>query len=432
MKQRTRAEKFPLTVKSGSSSVKIYQDKSKGTPYYTVAFYLGGKRKKLNFCDIQTAKREASAKAAQLSRGDIDAAQLNGKDRLMYGRALDAVRTFETPLDAAAIEYAEARKILKGYTLIEAARFYMKHHGEATISKLVQDAFEEFKKSKSEAKRSDVYLKDIGYRVGSFAKAFNLEMRQLTPQDVADWLSALKLSARSFNNFRLALQTFFKFCQSRKWLSADVNLLAQIERRSGIKTEIEIFTPGELKSILTVAPARLATCIALQAFAGIRTAELFRLTWSDLERRKGHIEITAGKAKTASRRLIPITKNLEAWLKMACSKGSKVWPVTQSEYYSSLAEAARMAEEAKLKTSRLKSVSKEGSPAAWKKNALRHSFISYRLAESRDVAAVALEAGNSPKMIFEHYRELVTPNEAKEWFGILPASKTTEPRPATT
>lgn len=423
MQRRTKSEKFPLTVKSGSSSVKIYQDKSKGAPYYTVAFYLSGKRKKLNFCDIQTAKREASAKAAQLSRGDIHAAQLNGKDRLTYGRALDAVRNLETPLDAVAIEYAEARKILKWYSLIEAARFYMKHHGEGTIGKLVQDAFEDFKKSKLEAKRSDLYLKDLTYRVGSFAKAFNLEARQLTPQDVADWLCALKLSARSFNNFRLALKTFFKFCQSRKWLSKDVDLLAQVERRSGVKTEIEIFTPAELQSILSVAPARVATCIALQAFAGIRTAELFRLTWSDLERRNGHIEITADKAKTASRRLIPITENLQAWLKSAQRQGNKVWPVTQSEYYSSLTDTARLANKAKVKMLGLKTASKPAAPAAWKKNALRHSFISYRVAESKDAAAVALEAGNSPKMIFEHYRELVTPEEAKEWFGILPTIK---------
>lgn len=32
----------------------------------------------------------------------------------------------------------------------------------------------------------------------------------------------------------------------------------------------------------------------------------------------------------------------------------------------------------------------------WKKNALRHSFISYRVAETQDVPKVALEAGNSP------------------------------------
>ena len=37
------------------------------------------------------------------------------------------------------------------------------------------------------------------------------------------------------------------------------------------------------------------------------------------------------------------------------------------------------------------------------------------------VAEVALEAGNSPTMIFRHYRELATEAEAKDWFGIVPA-----------
>lgn len=58
----------------------------------------------------------------------------------------------------------------------------------------------------------------------------------------------------------------------------------------------------------------------------------------------------------------------------------------------------------------------------WKHNALRHSFISYRLAEIQNAAQVALEAGNSPQMIFKHYRELVRPAEAKKWFAIVPKS----------
>jgi hypothetical protein len=56
----------------------------------------------------------------------------------------------------------------------------------------------------------------------------------------------------------------------------------------------------------------------------------------------------------------------------------------------------------------------------WKHNALRHSFISYRVAQTKNVNEVALEAGNSPDMIFQHYRELVTPKAAGEWFGIRP------------
>ena len=44
------------------------------------------------------------------------------------------------------------------------------------------------------------------------------------------------------------------------------------------------------------------------------------------------------------------------------------------------------------------------------------------LRKHKDIAAVALEAGNSARMIFAHYRELCTESEAAEWFGIVPAT----------
>ncbi len=53
-------------------------------------------------------------------------------------------------------------------------------------------------------------------------------------------------------------------------------------------------------------------------------------------------------------------------------------------------------------------------------HALRHSFISYRVAKIKNVNEVAMEAGNSPDMIFKHYRELVTEKEADAWFGVTP------------
>jgi hypothetical protein len=56
-------------------------------------------------------------------------------------------------------------------------------------------------------------------------------------------------------------------------------------------------------------------------------------------------------------------------------------------------------------------------------NGLRHSFCSYRLAVTKSAAQVSLEAGNSPKMLFQNYRELVTEKSAKEYFGILPEKK---------
>ena len=52
----------------------------------------------------------------------------------------------------------------------------------------------------------------------------------------------------------------------------------------------------------------------------------------------------------------------------------------------------------------------------WKHNGLRHSFISYRVSETQNVAQAAIEAGNSPQITFSNYRELVGPAEAKKWF----------------
>ncbi len=53
----------------------------------------------------------------------------------------------------------------------------------------------------------------------------------------------------------------------------------------------------------------------------------------------------------------------------------------------------------------------------------RHSFISYRTADIRDVARVADECGNSVGIIKKHYRELVTTAAAKEFFAIRPVKR---------
>ena len=286
--------------------LRIYRDRKRSGDYYRLVYYLGGKRHRLNFSSLEAARNEAAAKAAQLARGDVDAVQLTGRDRLTYGRALDAIRPTGVALDIAATEYAQTAKILAGHSLIEAASFYMRHHADQVVPRMVADAVADFRQAKSGAGRSAVYLKDIRYRLGGFAKAFNLEMRELVPQDIADYLGGLKLHSRSFNNHHSMLRTFFRFCQARGWLSAHVNLLSSVERRSASGSEIEIFTPTELRALLAAAPPHVATCLAIQAFAGVRTAELLRLAWHDLERRSGHIEITAKQAKTAARRLIPI------------------------------------------------------------------------------------------------------------------------------
>lgn len=397
-----KATTFPIIIRAGSSAVKVYRDRKPAGDYFRVVYHLGGKRHRLHFNDLERARVEAQAKAAQLARGDVDAAQLSGKDRLAYGRACEALRETGVSLDLAAVEFAAAHRVLDGHSLLEAAKFYMRHHGRGVTGKPVAEAVAAFINAKHAEGRSELYLRDLRYRLGRFAKTFHVEVRQLAAEDVRDFLSELKLGARSYNNFRRVMRVFLRFCQSRGWLSREIDLLDGVGKRKEPLTPIEIFTPGELRRLLNEAAPGLAACIALQAFGGVRTEEMLRLSWRDVTQRRGFVEVGASKAKTAARRLIPIQPCLEQWLALAPREGEEVWPGTKWSYHHALGATAKLAR------------------VTWTTNALRHSFVSYRLAATQDVAKVALEAGNSPTMIFRHYRELATEAEAAEWFGIVP------------
>jgi integrase len=405
--KRTR---FPIVVKRGSSEVKIYRDRKSQGMYYRVVYYTKttvagkevSKRHRLNFSDLQEATNEAEAKASWLSRLDGDALQFSGRDRHIYARALDEVKEFDVPLDTVASEYADARKVLDGVPLIDAVRFYARHHGKGIKRKSVALAVDEMIERKTTKGVSDLYLADLRYRLGVFKEAFHCDVNAITPDDVATFFDSLKLSPRSHNNFLCALRTFFRFAQKHDWLSKEVDLLTRVEKRNGKPTPVEIFMPSELGALLKYASPQVAPCIALAAFAGLRAEEILRFEWSDVERRPGFIEVAAHKAKTATRRIVPIADSLSRWLAIAPRNGERVWPHSKAWYFEALRNAAACAR------------------ITWKQNALRHSFISYRLAEIQDVNRVALEAGNSPQMIFRHYRELATPEQARTWFAIAP------------
>jgi hypothetical protein len=66
-----------ITLKSGSSPVKIYSGESRGNPLYTAAFYHGGMRVRRVFADLKEAREEARA--------------LTDKDKAPYIAALEAL-----------------------------------------------------------------------------------------------------------------------------------------------------------------------------------------------------------------------------------------------------------------------------------------------------------------------------------------------------
>jgi integrase len=148
------------------------------------------------------------------------------------------------------------------------------------------------------------------------------------------------------------------------------------------------------------ANGKTALFFALGGFAGIRTAEILRLEWKDFNFVRGHITIAADKAKTATRRLVPILPNLAEYLRPYHRASGQLFKDRDEE------KAIAWA--------------KKNGVNPWPTNCLRHSYASFRLAATADAARTALELGNSPAKLFSNYRELADEHDAAAWFSIAP------------
>ena len=417
--------KFPITVKRGHTTVKIYRTPSRGCDAYTVSYYLGDQRVRKTFADLGLATTEAETVATKLSTGEVNVLTLTSGDRLSYVRAIEALKPTGVSLEMAAMQFAEAHKILEGRSVVEAARYSAKKNPIWLPKKLVPEVVTEMIEAKTADGMSKYYTSDLKWRLGRFAEKFPGLISLVTSAEIGDFLRGLKgladegekpvaVTGRSRNNFRRAIGTLINFAVSRGYLvkgTVEIEDVAQAREENG---EIEIFRPAEMAAVLESADERLIPFLAIGAFAGLRHAELQRLDWAEVRMDDDFIEVKANKAKTASRRLVPIQDNLKRWLKPYRKASGHICDyVNTSNQIDKLAELV----DKKLKEKDSTAV------FTWKRNALRHSYISYRVAETQKVAQVALEAGNSPQMIFQHYRELVRPAEAKAWFGLMPAGK---------
>lgn len=228
------------------------------------------------------------------------------------------------------------------------------------------------------------------------ADAFPVNIGDISTAQLQRWLNELRVAPRTRNNFRGHLIALFSFARAQGYLPKDTNTAAdELSKAREQGGAIEIFTPSQMRKLLNAAEQdHLRTYLALGAFTGLRTAELQRLEWRDINLKGGHLEVKALKAKTAQRRLVPIQPNLGRWLA----------PVSRS---SGLVFRHRTINHMVADFARQKKVD-------WPKNGLRHSYASYRLADCQDAPKVALEMGNSPQIVFRNYRELVTSAKAKQ------------------
>ena len=240
------------------------------------------------------------------------------------------------------------------------------------------------------------YIKVICEEFGSNKAA------SIAQAEIEDWLSESEWAPRTRKNYLVTLVTLFEWARDRKYVV--VNPAERIPKPILDDRPPGILSPSEAITLLQKGSEddpELLPLVAIQLFAGLRRSEVCALDWSEIDLSEKHLEVKGVKSKTRQRRLVTLQAPLIEFLKDRHHGTGNLWSQTTDRY-----------------GDRLSKIAEKSGIRPWPHNVLRHSFGSYFYALTKNENTVAAEMGNSPQVVFRHYRALVKPTDCTAFWGI--------------
>jgi integrase len=419
MKKHKSKAKGPLeTVTEKGVNVHLYSTPTtkagKVYPGHTLIYTAAGKRKREFVADLEKARTRAKEIAAQLGAGIGHAHVLSATQAADTLAALQAIRPLGRMVTLAevATDYVAAAKLLpEGSTLRDAVHDFSQRHSKTTIKMTtkVADVVAKFCEDKEKEEVSTYYLKPLRGMLERFAAHFRCSIYGIEAEEIKAWIEANFTTRNTRIHRRDDLATLFRWARNNGYLPEDRRTAAEkVSFGKPTRRSIGTYTPAELRAILYAAPSRLVPVIAIAAFAGVRSKELFELDWSAIRLRgtanERHIELTPENAKTKIRRSAPVLPSLVAWLLPYEKKSGRVSPSFQN-----LDNMTRLITKAV-----------EAAGVKPQKNGFRHSFGTYRLAVTKNASQTSYEMGNSVRKLLERYNNAAPKAEGVQWFKIVP------------
>ena len=246
----------------------------------------------------------------------------------------------------------------------------------------------------------------------------SLQCSAVSPELIKSWLSSGGAKGKEWTkgamrNYSGHLQNWFN------WLiRQDVvreNPVLKLEKINVGPFDPYVLTIEECRKVLNLCREKhleVLPLLALNLFCGIRPSETRRLSsskgrdgnfdWEDNE-----VIFQAKKTKTKMRRFVEISDNCLAWLGVQ----ELNLPIVNANH---------------KWDSFLRDAKKALGYESWPHDCIRHSFCSYGLRHAENAGKVALQAGNTEKVLFNHYLKLVSKAAAKEFWNIAPENAGTQ------
>lgn len=396
-----------MTVKRGSVAVKIYHTPTSEADGWTLVYReADGTRKRVFRAQLDTAETEAEKVATRLSNTSSAVALLTDDEASQAVTARDYAARAGRPLLVMAQEYYDLQTRLGGKgTLPLAVDYYLQHHKDNLLPISTKDAVANLLRARELDGLGDRHLLDLKNRLAVFATHFQCDIAEINSQMIEDWLRITQekrdWSGRTRNHYRAAISNLLHYAKARGHLPRDWNEMEFVAKATEADGEIGVYTPEDMVKLLKAGPDKdLLPFVVLSGFAGMRPSEVLRLDWSDFHWTSEELFIGEGKVRTAGHRVAPLLPNCVAWMNgIRQEKG----PITRLVDFSHpLQELRRSAGVASVH------------------DGLRHSYISYRRAITKNLPLVSSETGTDEDTLTKRYCRPVSLNVAEAWFAIKP------------
>lgn len=380
-------------------SIKSFTNPSGAEVFRVTGHTPEGTQIRRNFQDM----REAIGFKAELEIAALNAAQ--------------SVTLKRTRLSDEQLAQAEAAiQKLEGtaHTLIQAVDFLLRNWQPSAVAKTVKEASTEFIADKQAQKLRPRSVTDLRIRVNKLVKRHGQRLvSEIGIEDIKRIVAVPGHAARTQNGDRRALHTFFAWCVKHNYCAA--NPVQKIDPARVEDKEPEILSLASVRTLLSAAmtykDGLLVPYFALSLFAALRPAELERIDWKDINMAGRLIVIKGEAAKLRQRRNVEMSDNLIAWL-----LPYQRHPIVGQNWRRDFDAVRRMAGFAGRK-----SEAADGEKLQeWPDDVLRHIAISNHLAYHKHEGAAAAWAGNSPEVVQKHYKGLVTPTDATDYWSLTP------------
>lgn len=350
-----------------------------------------------------TRAKKVEAKAAaenmidQMGLGGLDWNSLPFENRCFLEKVHSEVRREDW---AAVLKFIESRK--KSAEVSESVDKYLKWK--------IQEAGEK-----------TPHLGNIEGHLKPMAKHFaKKSVVDITAEELKKWWTKQwgHLGWKTRKGTRSSLVGFWKWCIFQKIYPKEVTPAEQIPPVKTGKCERRVLTPDEFTDLAAAILPQYRASIVLQAFCGLRPEEVTPankkggkkkskrgIRREEIDWEENVIRIADDVAKTGYSRILPLLPTAREWLEWAGVGPGQCGPICE-ENLAEVGETKRLGVE----------VFKTG----WPKDALRHSYGSYRNAIIRSLPQVAEEMGSSVTMLQKHYHNPRSAAEGEAWFALRP------------